>query len=363
MTTAKKVDPASNLETLGLIQSETYEGALIDVREQGERLATMNNIRERVISESADVEAKRKAVREQAHKDCVQPNFIGLAMPRVGLPVGKLVNDPQHGTAYMALASAVGADTPIYHFLKRENSDVVIGVGWRVMAGEVDGVEAAVVVAYDGSVIPNPEFIGSKIGNGAFAFVRFGPVILRLPIVQSKEMLDEREAKNFDKECWELDLEVGEPSLTIGSMLFPDQLIPSMAPAPMAFIHPKDEGAIPWGVPLKIEKILSTTTRYEGQRIVVTDPDGTPYIGLLAVDGIRRVCGERQKTAAGGYANVLTEDSIGKRFQIDGAKGRVNGDGEPLNIENETEKKCKGEFVQCWDVLISNPDDSFEIDF
>lgn len=362
MATKKSAESAST-EILGLITSGTFEGALIDTRQQAERLASMSKIRERVISESTEVEAKRQAIREQAHKDCSKPNFAGLAMPRVPMPVGKLSNDPQHGTAYIALASAVGAETPIFHFLKRENSDVVIGVGWRVMAGEVDGVESPVVVAYDNSVIENAEFIGYKIGNGAFAYVKFGPVVLQLPIVQSKEMLDERETKGFEKSGWDFDVEVGVPTMTIGSTVLPDQLIPSMAPAPMAFIHPKDEGQIPWNTPLKIEKILTTTTRYEGQRIVVTDPEGTPYIGLLAVDGIRRVCGERQKTANGGTANFLTDASIGKRFQIDGAKGRVNGDGEPLNIENETEKKCRGEFVQCWDVLISNPDDTFEIDF
>ena len=361
MATKKTADAAT--EILGLIASGTYEGALIDVRQQAERLASMPKIRERVIAESSEIEGKRQVIREAAHADCAKPNFAGLAMPRVPLAVGKLANDPQHGPAYIALASAVGEETPFIHFLKREKSDVVIGVGWRVMAGEIDGVESPVVVAYDNSVIEGAEFIGSKVGNGAMAYVKFGPVVLQLPIVQSKEMLDEREAKGFDKSKWENDLEVGAPALTIVSSFMPDKTIPSMAPAPMAFIHPKDEGQIPWGVPLKIEKILTTTTRYEGQRIVVTDPDGTPYIGLLAVDGIRRVCGERQKTEAGGTANFLTDASIGKRFQIDGAKGRVNGDGEPLNIANETEKKAKGDFIQCFDVLVSNPDDSFDIDF
>ena len=361
MATKKTADAAT--EILGLIASGTYEGALIDVRQQAERLASMPKIRERVIADSAEIEGKRQEIREKAHADCKDPNFAGLAMPRVPLAVGKLANDPQHGPAYIALASAVGDETPFIHFLKREKSDVVIGVGWRVMAGEVDGVASPVVVAYDNSVIEGGEFIGSKVGNGAMAYVKFGPVVLQLPIAQSDKMKEEREQKGFDKTKWDFDLTVGSPTLSIQSAHLPDTTIPSMAPAPMAYIHPKDGALIPWGVPLKIEKILTTTTRYEGQRIVVTDPGGTPYIGLLAVDGIRRVCGERQKTEAGGTANTLTEASIGKRFQIDGAMPRVNKDGEPLNVLGETAKKAKkGEFVQCYDVFISDPDDTFEID-
>ena len=353
---------ASSIYILGTIKSGEYQGGLINVREQGERLASMPNVRNAVISKSQEIEEKRKAVREKAHKDCVEPNFQGLAMPRVPMPVGKLANDPVHGVSYVALASAVGADTPIYHFLKRENSDVILGIGWRVMAGEVDGKESPVVVTFDDKIIPGGEFIGSQLGNGSHCYVRFGPIVLDLPIAQSKEMDDERKNKAFNKSVWDLDLEIGEPSLTIGSAVLDGELIPSMKAAPMEFIHPRKEELIPWHVPLKIEKVLTTTTRYEGVRIVVTDPEGTPFIGLLAVDGIRRICGQRKKTAAGGFANVLTENSIGKTFQIDGAKARVNSAGQPLNVANETEKQCSGEFVQCWDVLISDPSDSFEID-
>ena len=353
---------ASLNDTLDLIAAGTYEGGLIKVREQAERLASMPNVRNAVISKSTEVETARQKIREEASKNKTEPNFKGLAMPRVALSVGKLSGDPAHGVSYVALASVIGNDTPIYHFLKRENSDVILGIGWRVMAGEADGKESPVVVAYDNTIIEGGEFIGFQLGNGSHAYVRFGPIVLDLPIAQSKEMQDERKNKSFNKEAWDLELEVGEPGLTIGSGVLEGVLLPSMAPAPMEFIHPREEGSIPWGVPLKIEKILSTQTRFDGVRIVVSTPDNVPFVGLLAVDGIRRVCGERVKTASGGFANMLTETSIGKSFQIDGAKPRVNSAGLALNIENQTAEKCSGEFIQCWDVLISDPNDSFEID-
>jgi hypothetical protein len=358
---------ASNSEVLKLIQNSTYGGDLIDVREQVERLQTNPQIIEKVIEASREIEEKRAQRRSEAAINKTEVDLSGLAMPYFPLSLKSLFKDPKHGTAYVALASVLGEDAPIYHFLKKEGSETVIGLPWRVMAGEVDGSAAPIVVDQARSEINGVEFIGHQIGNGAHAYARIGPVVLNLPISVSEDFRRERVDRNFDRSKFDFDLAVGAPPLKMPSSILPGIEIDSMDTAPMSFIHPRDGEKVPHKTPLKIEAILGIKTRYDGVRVVVSDSDGNAYFGVLAVEGIRRACGEKVKTEKGGTVYALTDASIGKRFQIESASLRRNKKGLLINIENQTEPEFLkanpgSEFVECWDVVVSNPDDAFDLD-
>lgn len=235
------------------------------------------------------------------------------------------------------------------------------------MAGEVNGEAVPVVVTPTDQILEGGEFIAYQMGNGGHAYVRFGPTIVKVPFAPSDAFLKERRDRNVDLKAFDYGVVAGVPPLMMKSGVMPGLEIESMKSAPMAFIHPRFEDKVPWSKPLTILSILGMKTRFDGVRVVAQDEDGNVFPGVLAVDGIRRVCGERQETAKGGTMNVLTEASIGRRFQIEGATLRTNKKGKPINVEGQTEteflKDNPGEaFIECWDVAISDPDDQFEID-
>lgn len=372
-TTASKSEASytdSLSETLKLIADGVYGGDLIDLRAQADRLQTRPAIAKKAAEVAAPMEAQRLEARKAAADKGEEPALKGLTIPFLPLAAKALVNDPEHGTAYTALAGVMG-DAPLYWFRKDETGPIVRGYSYRVMAGEIDGEPAAVVVGADNAVLEDVEFIGTKLGNGGYALVKVGPVILKVGLAQSDAYRRERTDKKVDPASFDFDLKPGAPALTMPSAQLPGVMIDSLATAPMAFIHPREQDRIPWNVPLKIERILGARTRYEGVRLVVTDPDGSAFFGLLAVDPIRKLCGEQQKSEAGGRINVLTEASIGRRFQIDGAALRVNKKGLPINVEGETESEFRARarkdrdidarFIEVWDVVVSDPDDDFEL--
>jgi len=354
-------------ETLKLIANASYGGAYIDLREQAERLQTRPDLTAKAIALAEPVEEKRNQRRSEGELKKEPPNFEGLAIPALPIPVKALLRDPECGVNYLAMKDAAGEDSVIYSIKKREGVPTVQAFTWRVMAGEINGEAAPVVVTPDDKVLEDGEFIGHQIGNGGHCYVKFGPVVVKVPIAAGEDFIDERRDRSIDPAEFDYPVGVGVPPMVMKSARTPGLSIPTMKSAPMEFIHPRFEDKVPWKKPLKIEKILGLRTRYDGVRVVVTDEAGNVYAGVLAVDGIRQICGERQKSERGGMVNVLTDKSIGRRFQIDGAACRKNKAGHPINVEGQTEGEFRranpGEnFVECWDVFVSNPDDQFEID-
>jgi len=374
MPTAKKngadLKTATLSDVLTIIANASVDGSngsYIDLRDQCERFQARPDIVKKAIDKAFDIEAQRQQRRAETPAG-EKANLAGLGIPALAIPLKALLNDPVAGLAYQAMTTAIPAETPLYEIKKLEGKDSVQGFTLRVMAGEADGVATPVLVAPDDSVIDDVEFLAHQIGNGGHCYVRVGPTIIKVPIAPSDAYLRERRDKGVAATVFDYPVALGLPPLNMVSGLFPDQQIPSLKSAPMEFIHPRDAELVPWKTPLKIEKILGIRTRYDGVRLVVTDPAGNVFTGVLAVEGIRKVCGQKQKTERGGTVNVLTEASIGKRFQIEGASLRTNKDGEVLNGEGDTEAQFKktcaaGEtFTESWDVFISNPDDDFEID-
>lgn len=227
------------------------------------------------------------------------------------------------------LIKALGGDADLFKVIARtEGSSIPAVVSVMAYAGknsvELRGPTMAAI---------DCEIEASKIGPAGYVIADIGGAKVKVQMRVSNELRNALVAAREDGVKIENYAEVsGAPALTVTSP-FDGEQIPTMGQVPQRDL-PAYADIIPHLTDLEVLEILEPSRSYGTPRLSVRTPDGTVIDGLIATQPIVRCLtgvyeGEAQ----------ITNEVIGRTFQIVEVEDRRRRDGELVKNESGTTQK------------------------
>ena len=234
----------------------------------------------------------------------------------------------------LELASAIGPDIALFKVISRnEESEIPVVVSAMVYSssnGESLEFRSADLVSFD-----QGEISKSKLGPSGYVEVTYGKTKVQFPTVVSTDLRDALNMVRADGgEQVVFEVENGSPKLTMISPFDKTLSIPTLKQVPQRDLPPHAD-VVPMNTDLEVVAVLEKSRTYNSPRLRVRCAnDNSTIEGLIATQPIVRCL-------TGQYeGNVeLTEEVVGKKFQILEVQDRRRRDGELVKNDDGTVQK------------------------
>ena len=239
------------------------------------------------------------------------------------------------------LASAIGPDVALFKVISRnEESEipiVVSAMAYSATGHDPDGLASTKlsIRSADLGEIELGTITKSKLGPAGYVEMACGKAKVQFPTVVSTELRDALNMVRADGgEQVLFEVENGSPKLSIISPFDKMMTIPTLKQVPQRDLPPHAD-IVPLNTDLEVVAVLEKSRTYNSPRLRVRCAnDNSTIEGLIATQPIVRCL-------TGQYeGNVeLTEEVVGKKFQILEVQDRRRRDGELVKNDDGTVQK------------------------